>query len=349
LILIFVAVFIKFFSLNPYSVENYYSTSFYPIISKFYRSLFGWIPVSIGDLLYFFLGIMILFMIWKGVRLIKKTSLKEQLTWNLARNVIKGLLLIYVVFSISWGLNYYRLGIANQLNLDVQKYSTEDLVTLSEKLHERLNYFAEASKNSSLNAESNIYTEGIDSYKRASIRFPYLLIERTSIKPSLYSHVGYYFGFTGYINPFSGEAQINTTVPAFVKPFIVNHEMAHQLGYAKENEASFVAYLASLHSDNKQSRYSVYFELYRNAYFQLKKTDSVKAEQLNSTLHPKVKNDIKELQDYLKKHDNPIQSLISRVYDRYLKLNNQPKGTATYNEVVAWLVAFMKKFGVAAI
>ncbi len=61
----------------------------------------------------------------------------------------------------------------------------------------------------------------------------------------MYSYLGNYLGFTGYYNPFTGEAQVNTTVPLFVQPFTTCHEIGHQLGYAKENEANFAGYLAA--------------------------------------------------------------------------------------------------------
>jgi hypothetical protein len=38
-----------------------------------------------------------------------------------------------------------------------------------------------------------------------------------------------------------------------------------------------------------------------------------------------------------------------RFYDGFLKMNNQPKGKETYNEVVAWLIAYMKRYGEEAI
>ncbi len=46
------AVCIKIFSFFPDAVEKYYSTGIYPVISRLQRLLFGWIPFSVGDILY---------------------------------------------------------------------------------------------------------------------------------------------------------------------------------------------------------------------------------------------------------------------------------------------------------
>ena len=70
-------------------------------------------------------------------------------------------------------------------------------------------------------------------YEVAEKEYPFIQYKSTSVKPSLYGWLGNYFGFTGYYNPFTGEAQVNTTVPKFLLPYITLHEIGHQLGYAK--------------------------------------------------------------------------------------------------------------------
>jgi Zn-dependent peptidase ImmA (M78 family) len=52
-------------------------------------------------------------------------------------------------------------------------------------------------------------------------------------------------GILGYYNPFTAESQYNPNIPATQLPFTLAHEMSHQLGYAREQEASFIAYLYS--------------------------------------------------------------------------------------------------------
>jgi hypothetical protein len=52
---------------------------------------------------------------------------------------------------------------------------------------------------------------------------------------------------------------------------------------------------------------------------------------------------------YYKKKENKLEPYFARFYNQYLKMNRQPKGTRTYNEVVAWLIAYQKKYGTTAI
>ena len=99
-------------------------------------------------------------------------------------------------------------------------------------------------------------------YDEAAVVYPCLQYKTPSIKSSVYGLLGDYLGFTGYYNPFTGEAQVNTTVPKFLIPYITLHEMGHQIGYAKEDEANFSGYLAAVASHDTLFQYSTYLDLF---------------------------------------------------------------------------------------
>jgi hypothetical protein len=97
-------------------------------------------------------------------------------------------------------------------------------------------------------------------------------------------------------------------------------------------------------------RYSLYFELFDYALWEWVKAGSRQdLEALVKGLHPRARRDKAELRRYLLRSKNFVEPFMSDFYDQYMKLNEQPKGRATYNEVIAWLIAFMKKNGTAAI
>lgn len=350
--LFFLAVGLKLFSLNEAWVEKYYTYGIYPYISRLLRLLLGWIPFSAGDLIYFFAFGFLVWKAWKLIRLLASRTVKEYLSWILFRKYLKLVLWIYIIFNLSWGLNYNRLGIAHQLQLDVKSYTTEDLYQLSTALQKKLNHYAgsiEPGKREILQDNHFLFGEGVKVYQQISNNYPFLKYKHASIKPSLYTPLGHYFGFTGYYNPFSGEAQLKTTVPVFVKPFILCHEIAHQVGYAKENEANMVAFLCGRESSNTEFRYAAYWDAYTYAIRELRRYDTTAFKKLRETVHPQFKKDYQTYLQYIYKSRNVVEPLMSDFYDNYLKLNNQPKGKATYNEVVAWFIAYMKKYGAEAI
>ena len=131
LVLLALAVLIKVFSLNSAWVERYYTYGFYPVISRLSRLLLGWIPFSVGDLLYVAAFVFLVLKSWKLIRLLAKRQVKEYLSWILFRKYLKLVLWIYIIFNLSWGLNYDRVGIAGQLGLDVKPYNLEELKKLT--------------------------------------------------------------------------------------------------------------------------------------------------------------------------------------------------------------------------
>jgi hypothetical protein len=349
LLLLGTALFLRLFSLNAAWVEQWYTFGFYPFISAFFRILFGWVPFSVGDIFYIAAFLWLVWKVWKLVLLLRRKRLKEHLSWVLFRKYLKLCLLIYIIFTLFWGMNYFRQGIPAQLGLDVQPYSVQDLFDVTVALQQRLNSYAEkvdSLQRLQFNQNSFLFQNGMAAYQQVQRQYPFLTYHHPSLKPSLFTPVGHLFGFTGYYNPFTAEAQLRTSIPVFLKPFVISHEMAHQLGYAKENEASFVAYLTCKASADINFLYSTYFELYRDAIFECRLTPNKElTETLRKNIHPRVRHDAYDLQVFLLRNRNFVEPFMSSFYDRYLKLNNQPKGKATYDEVIAYLIAYMKKFG----
>ena len=351
-LLIIMVLVIKFASTQPLWVEENYSANIYPTISKIQRSIFGWIPFSVGDLIYAFLVLIVLIKTFVLIRTIYKKQFTRQYLLSGLKQIIFFFLLIYVLFYSFWGLNYSRLGIANQLGLEVKEYSKQDLDTLITTLQQRVNFYAhktDTSKRDSTHSSQLLFKKGEEAYLIAAHQFPFLQFSPKSIKPSLYSSVGHILGFTGYYNPFSGEAQLNTAVPKFLRPFIVTHEIGHQLGYAKENEANFSGFLVSRSYNDVDFRYSMYWEMYFYSVREMFRFDIKQAICYRETLDTLVKKDYREWINYLTRKKNFIEPFVSSFYDGYLKANNQPLGKETYNQVVSWLVAYYKKYGVESL
>ncbi|MES1217413.1 MAG: DUF3810 domain-containing protein [Bacteroidota bacterium] len=347
-LLILSGLFIRWISQYPEWVEAHYTYGLYPVISWIQRFLFGWLPFSIGDLFY---GILIILLVIKIIRLFK-AIFKRKLSWA---SILKGVrqfifisLSVYVFFNLLWGLNYNRTGIAKQLGLEMHKYSLEELDTLTAVLQKRLNDnvgLADPKQRDSFYKKRNLFRESFLAYNEIAKQYSFLSYHPKSIKPSIFSYAGNVLGFSGYYNPFSGEAQVNTTVPIFTQPFIACHEIGHQLGYGKENEANFAGFLACRSHPLPAFRYSVYFDMYNYTINELYRRDSIAAKSFVSTLNPLVKKDFKELREFYDKYENPVEPIITWLYGNYLKANRQPAGRQTYNQVVAFLIAYQKKFG----
>ena len=351
-LIILATILIKWVSLYPGWVEHNYSRGIYPVIARVQRFIFGWIPFSIGDLFYLFVLLIIFYKVFKFFRLLFRKQLNRQYFVKALQQGIFILLFLYVFFNLLWGLNYNRRGIAYQLGLAVKPYSVADLDTLTNVLQVKLNTYAglvtEAERDS-FDKKSRLFRTAVKSYYALSQSIPFLQYKQRSIKPSLFSYIGNYLGFQGYYNPFTGEGQVNTTIPRFLEPYVTTHEMAHQLGYGKENEANFVGFLACRTSGPPAFSYSAYYDVYNYALGELFLKDSTKAIQYFKNQHPQVTKDQETFRRFYARYRNPIEPIIMWGYGHFLKANNQPEGKRSYNEVVLWLIAYYKKYGLAAL
>jgi hypothetical protein len=342
-----VAAGINVFALYPAAVEKYYSTGFYPVVARGQRLLFGWLPFSIGDLLYVAVVILLVYRLVRGIRrLVRRQAGRGWLLRGVGQAVFV-LLWVYVVFNVAWGLNYNRLGIAEQLGLEVKPYTTVELNELTEVMVEELNDLNGWAKmhRVDLGHTASLRAGAVRAYDSLAADDPRFAYRGVSVKPSLFSYPGLYIGFAGYYNPFTGEAQVNTMDPLFGQPYTACHEMSHQLGYAKENEANFIGYLAARSSPDPAFRYSVYLDLYIYAIRELYVRDSALAMGFKGQLAPGVREDLRELQRFNRKYENPLEPVIWNLYGNYLRANRQPHGIVTYSEVTAWLIAYARKFG----
>ena len=264
IIWVVVAACIKTFSFFPGKVEEYYSTGIYKYIARLLRMIFGWIPFSMGDIFYAAAGIYLIYQFILFFRKLLRKQVDKSYFFSSGKKLIFAALVIYVMFNLMWGLNYNRLGIAYQLQLNVQPYSTKELQSVLQIIVARLNSLDSVSRvdRDELKKKSLLFSGSVEAYQNLANSNAVFGYPSPSVKPSIFSYAGDYLGFTGYYNPFSGEAQVNTTVPVFIQPFTTCHEIGHQLGYAKENEANFAGYLSAKSSGNKAFQYSVYFDLY---------------------------------------------------------------------------------------
>ncbi len=352
-LLIVLTIAVKWVSLYPGWVERNYTYGLYPVISRVQRFLFGWIPFSIGDLFYGFLLLGIFYKTFQLFRVIFKKQFTRKYFVAGLQQFIFFFLLVYVSFNLLWGLNYNRMGIAHQLQLEVKDYSVNDLDTLCRTLQVKLNEYAEQTDTLKRDAHfakpRNIFKEAAKTYALADERYSFLNYNSKSLKSSLVGFLGKYIGFLGYYNPFSGEGQVKTSIPVFMQPFVACHEIAHQVGYAKENEANFAGFLAARESASVDFVYSGYFDMYQYAIREMYVMDSSKAMALDSSLHAVARRDRREYARYLLRMQNRVAPFMLKMYDGYLRMNNQPKGYRTYNEVVTWLVAYYKKYGTGAL
>src|SRR5687767_6520342 len=96
------AIALRLWSASPLWVERYYSRGVYPGFSRFLRMITGWVPFSLGDLLYASAFIYLLFLAWKMVRLLRQRALNRNRLLGIGRRSLRLALAVYLVFNLFW-------------------------------------------------------------------------------------------------------------------------------------------------------------------------------------------------------------------------------------------------------
>ena len=244
-----------------------------------------------------------------------------------------------------WGFNYYRQGIAKQLKLSNLKYDSADLRKLNETLLQRVNQTKAIviHQKKIINSNQEMFNQAAQNYQDLEQRFSFINYNQTSIKSSIWGWLGNYLGFSGYYNPFTGEAQVNTTGPKTLQPFVTSHEIAHQLGYAGEMEANFVGYLAAIQSKDTSFQYSAYLDIFLYANQNYFRFDSSAAKKIRKQLSPAVQNDLTEIIKFNQAHQSFLEPVFNTVFDLFLKSQHQKQGVLGYNEVVGLVIGYELK------
>jgi hypothetical protein len=321
-------------------VESEYSNGFYLFWVKGIPKATSFIPFSVGDLMYllffFYLG-------YKFLSFIKnKKSSTDKSKWNrIFIPVTKGLkyvLVIYLIFLWIWGLHYFRPDVSIACKVNKSVYSKAELIRLNQNLIVKMKSFR---------PERSIECKDMNESARKAYVSCGLISdgqsERLLVKQSVFSSGIAYLGISGYYNPFTGEAQIDGSYPMAMKSFVTAHEMAHQLGYAREDDANFLAFLASENSNDSALIYATQLQMFIYANGALYDCDSIAAKSIRRTMPIEAKEDIKSLFSYYNSKKNPIEPIVTKLYGWFLKSHRQPQGVVTYSEVLSLVMDYYRK------
>ena len=238
-------LFIVTVSINNFSFINindsyiFLYESWFKLISVFFR-LFKF---SVGDILYIIIPIIIIIYFFKIERR------RDKLIY-----LFKVPIIIYCFFYWSWGFNYNKK--SNFEQLKTKEYSVEDLyVTVEYYIEETNNLNIKISKKKENKVQSSysfndLKNKCVSSITNEEWLFQNKKINNFPVKKSIFSNPLSYMGFTGYINPFTLEANINYNIPKISIPVTICHEIAHQIGYAFEDEANYIAIKALSNSND---------------------------------------------------------------------------------------------------
>ena len=342
LFLVFQIIFLKILVFFPEITERFYSNGLYVFTSSIERMLLGWIPFSVGDILYGLLIVYLLISIWKN----RKNWGRQWKDFLL--KIAGGLSVFYFLFHFLWAFNYYRLPLFEKMGIK-REYSNEDLFAFTEKLIAKTNEVQFAiTKNRNLKvtnpySQDSIFKMTQNGYDNLAKIHPYFRYDVPSRKKSLFSLPLTYMGFGGYLNPFTNEAQVNDRLPMYGFPNVICHEMAHQIGYASESECNFIGFMACIKNDDLYFQYSAYANALRYCLENVYLKDEKKFKSMKPKIHPGILKNYRESELFWEEYNTFIDKGFHAFYDQYLKANQQKEGIDSYSKFVDLLINYYKE------
>ena len=327
-------------SANPSLTEARFSRGVYPWLSSAWGFLPSLAPFSVAQwvvvaALAFCIG-------WLGfylVAFVRGRGRRRFVLWRALTTMLAVLSVAYCIFALMCGLNYYRHTFAEDAGFELRESSTAELAALCENLAANMNETraevtattneGEATRaGAEMAAIPDEYAEsrgGFWTYSHETVANMEALAERypalarplySPPKPVLFSELMSYADIAGMYFPFTVESNINTDGPFFTIPATMGHEMAHQCGFMREDEANFIGYLACKDASDPLTRYSGYSLAYDYALSALVKADRDTAVTVNDKLSEEVKADRRARSEYLRQFEGRCSRNVERRQQR---------------------------------
>jgi hypothetical protein len=333
-------------SRHPAVVESLYSRALYPPLADLLGFLTAGLPFSLAEagLAGLLLGLFLLLLrfargIWR------KRSIPWGALGRFAGRAFVAAGAAYLSFLLLWGLNYQRQPFGTIAGLDTAPAALPELVALGRELVESANRLRVGVgedergvmrlKDGTAGARAR--TEA--GFRRAAVLYPTLAGCCARPKPVLASSLLARLGITGIYSPFTGEPNLNTTVPDPEVPFCASHEMAHQRGFAREDEANYLGYLACRLHPDPDFRYSGALAASIYTLHALHQADPGALARIQALHSPPVRRDLEALAAWVARYQGPLQRASERVNDVYLRTQGQREGARSYGRMVDLLLA----------
>ena len=301
-------------------------------------------------LIWGFIVFLLAALIWRLVKLIRGDRRRN--LYRLLMLPISAALFVYAGYSALWGTYYYADGFLATGGFESREIAVNELETVTRYFAARLNELGDAVQRD----EQGFYTldrqdildRSREIYSNTEALHPRLSGPAVSAKAIASSHWLSYLDFTGFFFPFTGEACVNTDFPVSLFPSTVAHELAHQRGVAKEQEANFVAVLASLEYGDADYCYSAALLAYTHLGNALYKADYEAWQQVYGSLNRYVLADFACNREYWKQFETPVQTVSNTVYEGFLQSYDQKLGLKSYGACVDLLVNYYYETALAA-
>ncbi len=326
----------------PGLVEKVYARGIYPWLARPLAGLQAWFPWSFTEILLY--GALLGLPVWAllGYRSGRAVGLGFWLLAGRGGLRLAGILgLLIVTGMVLWGFNYRREAFATQVGWTLAPSSVGELEALATDLRVelvRLDGLVPRDPDGTLRLEEPwklLRTAGVG-YERLPANWavhhsPWAKPKRL-LWPGLLSRTLTY----GVFAPWTGEPHVNGSAPSCVQPFTACHELAHQKGFGREDEANFLGYAAALQHPDARFPYSATLAAFQEAVGRL---PAERRGALLKDLPVGIIADWRAERAWVRRHRNPVSEASQKVYAGYLKTQGMADGLQSYGRFLDLMLA----------
>ena len=308
--------------------------------------LTGWIPFSFAEMLLLLSPVLLVTLIVIGAKHFCDSA-KEM--WVYVGCIFSVVCMVFNLFVWNFAPGYNALPLDQKLDLERKPVSAEELASTADVLLEELYVLEKDIIFTSSGASRMPYTyqemndKLMAAYEKAAEKYDFINHFNSSIKPIMLSEPMTYTHISGVYTFFTGEANVNVNFPDYTIPYTAAHELAHQRGIAREDEANFVAFLVCIEADDVYIRYSAYLNLYEyvvsalySANYDLYKENYYK--QPNTIINERIAYS----KFFDKYRENVVADVSEATNNAYLQSQGATQGTRSYGMVVDLAVAYYR-------
>jgi hypothetical protein len=342
-------------SRSPGWVETWYAGGLGPVLTDAVARVTGVVPLPLAELVIAAFLARQLHGLWRGVRAFRAgergpAGLLLDGSSRVAGDVGAALFLFYLV----WGFHYARPPLEQRMGLgEGTEADSAELVALSREAMESVNRAyrdlhgsEDAGHPTRMPADREELMRRLRSgWERTAreLELPGPTRARYGpVKPFWPSEALAYLGIGGFYFPWTGEPVFNSLLPAPSAVHTMVHEMAHQRGYAPEDDANFLAFLVASRSPDPLARYAAWFHAHVRLQNALGRVDREAWKAIRETRIAGVRRDIEAVVEYNRRYRGWMSRASREVNDAYLRSQRVEGGVASYGMVTRLLVAYAR-------
>ena len=317
-----------------------------PVGRMVLAKLTGWLPFSFAEMLLLLSPVILISVIVIGAKHHCQTARRM---WIYVACIFCVVCMVFNLFVWNFAPGYNALSLDKKLELERKPVSARELAHTADILLEELKaleddiLFMETGASRMPHSYKEMNKLLMQAYDKTSLKYDFIDNFHSRVKPVMLSEPMSYTHITGVYTFFTGEANININFPDYTIPYTAAHELAHQRGIAREDEANFVAFLVCMESDDAYIRYSGALNLYEYVVSALYSADKeLYKENYVKQSKAIIAERIAYSEFFEKYRENTVADISEATNNAYLQSQGAPQGTRSYGMVVDLAVAYYR-------